>query len=168
MSERGQISYQIISGVHAGAAVRVREEVFLKDFGQIGDDGKDSVGYHLLALNECGEIIAGFRLLGPEVRPFAFEKAYDLSAVVRAGAQPALLGRLFVRQDFRGATTSMQLLIGLLELGRSFAAGHSITDFYISAFGHLVRLYERAGFSNLGVEVTDDHWQTLHLMHMRV
>ena len=150
------------------AALEARAEIFLRDFGQVGDDGKDASGHHLVAVTGVGDVVAGFRLLGPESRPFAFERAFDLSPMVQKGSRPALVGRLFVRHDFRAVARSAPLLQGLLRLAVSFASANDITDFYISAFSHLIRFYEHAGFHSLGIAIHDQHWRTLHLMHMDI
>lgn len=162
------VRFCVADGPLVRSAVRARAETFLRDFGQAGDDGKDEIGHHLVSLSREGEVVAGCRLLGPESRPFPFETVLDLSALVDRGSRPALLGRLFVRHDYRTADKSTYLLLGLLRLARQFASDNHITDFYIGAFGHLIRLYERAGFQLLNAAVDDEHWRTLHLMHMRV
>lgn len=162
------IHFRVASGSDTDAAVEARAEIFLRDFGQIGDDGKDAAGHHLVAVTGAGDVVAGFRLLGPELRPFPFEHAFDLSPMVQKGGRPALLGRLFVRHDFRAVAQSAPLLQGLLRLAINFARANDITDFYISAFNNLIRFYSHAGFRSLGIAVHDQHWRTLHLMHMNI
>jgi predicted GNAT family N-acyltransferase len=162
------LNFRVATGRQIEAAIQARAATFLKDFGHIGDDGNDGIGQQLVAIDQTGAVVAGFRLLGPEARPFPFESVLDLSDSVAHGARPALLGRLFVRHDFRVIDRSTYLLAGLFDLAREFAVTNEISEFYISAFHHLKRLYARAGFCDLGIAIEDRHWRTLHLMRMPV
>jgi predicted GNAT family N-acyltransferase len=163
-----QIKFKVANGRETQAALQVRAQVYVANFGHHADDDLDAPGYHLIGLDGAGDVVGGFRLLGPELRPFDFERVLGSDAVIQDGRRPAMLGRLFVRRDFRGATRSTHLLLGLLNFGIQFAAAHHITDFYMYTFSHLLRFYSHAGFRSLGVTMYHQHWRTLYLMQMDV
>lgn len=168
MAHSLEVEFRIATDRDREAMLQARAAIYLGDFGHNADDGGDIGSHHLVAVDAANRVVAGFRLLGPEHRPFDFESAFDLSMAVCAGRRPALLGRLFVRPDFRSAAKSAHLLQGLLDLGSQFAQEHNLTDFYIYTFDHLIRFYRRAGFESLGVSLYHEHWRTLYLMRKTI
>jgi predicted GNAT family N-acyltransferase len=166
--EKNEIAFRVAQGPEIEAALQAREPVYHTTFGHNVDDGYDRPGTHLIAANAAGEVLGGVRVLGPELRPFDFEHIFDLTDHVSRGRRPAMLGRLFLREDHRAVSRSAPLLQGLLDLSVEYARSHQITDYYMYTFSHLLRFYAHAGFRSLGITIYHEHWRTLHLMHMDV
>lgn len=168
MNSSKTLTFQVANRHNLEAAIELRRKVYHQDLGRIPDDEDDETGHHLIALVGESEVVAGFRLLGSDLRPFDFEHVLDLSPLVRDGRTPAMIGRLFVREDWRSARRSPYLLSGFLEFAVEFARVHAITDYYLYTFANLIQFYRRAHFSSLGMTIYHKHWRTLHLMHMDV
>lgn len=160
------ISFRVATQSDLDAALALRRKVYHQELGRIPDDEQDATGHHLIALDDGSEVVAGLRLLGAGLRPFDFEHVLDLSSLVGVGRNPAMIGRLFIREDWRSARRSPYLLAGLLDLAIRFATAHSITDYYLYTFAHLLHFYRRAHFSSLGLTIYHPHWRLLYLMHM--
>lgn len=166
--ENSELQFRVATQADLPAVLAARASIYLGELGKHADDGCDLAANQLIALTNSGQIVAGVRLLGPELRPFDFEATLDLAASVSAGARPALMGRLFVRPDFRSAAKSSRVLYGLLGLALRVARERGITDIYIYSFSHLLRFYRRAGFESLGITIYHKHWRTLYLMRLAV
>lgn len=146
----------------------LREQIYTAGFGRNPDDGFDEVASHLAAYNLNGEMVAAFRVLGPAVRPFEFEQLHPLDSMVDHGRSPAMIGKLCVHPEYRSVANSTFILHGLLDLAIEFAATRAITDYYIYALPHLVQLYRRASFEELGICTDHVHWGKVSLMRMDV
>jgi len=127
------------------AARALFHEVYTHDIGHVPEDGLDDLAHHLIAKSTSGEVVASFRLLGPQLRPFDIERFCDLTHHIARDAKPALLGRLSIRHDMRSVQQSTLLQVGMLKLAVLFAQQHSLSDLFLYAMPHLITFY-RGGF----------------------
>lgn len=130
-------------------AIALFREVYSRDIGHVPEDAFDPVAHHLIAKTPAGEVVASFRLLGPNQRPFDIERFCDLSPHLSPEAVPALLGRLSVRHDMRSIHQAVVIQLGMLKLAILFAKNHAITDLFLYAMPHLITFYRGAFFKPL-------------------
>lgn len=149
-------------------AFALREQTFLEELGQVGYDPLDEVAHHLVACRPGGEVVATFRILGPEHRPFDFEKLLDMERVLTAGRTPGMVARLCIRKDYRTVRRSTFMQMGILKLSHDFAISRGITDLFMYTFPHLLKFYRGIFFDSLGVSFEHPVWGTVHLMHQDV
>jgi predicted GNAT family N-acyltransferase len=166
MTER--FKFRVVARPEVPLVLQLRDEVYSSGLGKNPDDGWDNVGAHLAAYGEDGAMVAAFRVLDDSLRPFEFERFHPLDSLLSIGRHPAMIGKLCVRSAYRNARSSTRILFGLLNLALEFAETVSITDYYIYALPHLVRLYRRASFAEIGVQVNHGDWGCVELMHMNV
>lgn len=162
------LTFKVAEAEERVAALELCRQVYQADLGHVPVDGRDESAYHLVAIDSAGEIVAGFRVVGPETRPFDFEKSLDLDSILGPDRLPALIGRLTIRREHRGVRKAAFLQIGLLKLAHTFAVRRGITDFFLYTYPNLINFY-RGSFFDL-LDVTFDHpdWGAVHLMRMNV
>jgi predicted GNAT family N-acyltransferase len=161
-------TFKVASAPEAERAIALRREVFLETFGRMPEDDLDATAHHLVAVNAAGEVVAAFRLLGPEHRPFDVEAMMDFGTVVPSTRTPALIGRLAARKDHRGIGQTMFLQMGLMKLGYEFAAKHGITDYVLYTYPHLTSFYRAMFFEPIGEPIDHPAWGDLRLMRLDV
>jgi predicted GNAT family N-acyltransferase len=144
--------------------LRFRESVYAQDLGHIPRDGNEAVASHFVAQLPSGGVVACFRLLGPEARPFDFESSVDLDRLLGPGARPALVGRLCVHPSYRNASRSIRIHDGLLRLVLRYAADQEISDLLLYTYDNLRRFYRAARFVDTQLLLNHSDWGTIHLM----
>lgn len=118
------------------------------------------------------DLIASFRILGPEHRPFDFEQQSALP-FLETGRRVALIGRLCVRPDFRTTGRQAALPVEMLRVARAHCEHEGYTDLVMYTFPKLCRFYERALFRRCHASFHHDGYHTemeilrLDLMHLR-
>lgn len=130
-------------------AIALFRQVYRRDIGHVPEDAFDPVAHHLIAKTAADEVVASFRLLGPQQRPFDIERFCDLSPHLSPEATPALLGRLSVRHDMRSMHHAVVLQLGMLKLAILFAQTRAISDLFLYAMPHLITFYRGAFFRPL-------------------
>lgn len=141
--------------------------VYSEDVGHVPDlDEFDQGAHYLVALAPTRQVIAAFRIVGPEQRPFDLDRLVDLSAISPPGRSPGLIGRLCVQRDFRMAARSILLPMGMLKLAHLFCKKHGITDLFLYAYPNLINFYRGAGFRLLDFTVDHPFWARVHVMHL--
>lgn len=149
------------------AAVRqLRKEVYNAALGTNPDDGYDSRAYHYAAYRSDGSLVGAFRVIGADLRPFEFEPHFPLTDLIAAGRVPAMVGKLCISSRYRRVSSSMMILLGLLRCLREHAMRTNTTDYFLMALPHLVQMYERAGFKNVGITFVHVDWGQLELMRL--
>ncbi len=146
--------------------MHLREVVYGRDLGHVPADGLDDRSYHLIARTHGGEVIAAFRIVGPEHRPFDFEQFVPLDTIIAPGGVPALIGRLCVRPDYRPVGKGIYLQFGLLKLAWDFCAKNSITDLFLYTYDNLIEFYRGAFFELLEFSFNHPDWGGVRLMHL--
>lgn len=148
-------------------ALRLRHLIYAKELDHAPEDGLDDHAQHLIASDSTGQIVATFRLLGPHLRPFDFETAYDLSSIVSEGRRPATLGRLCVHPTHRGIHQSLFIHDGLLKLALDLASRDDLTDFFLYTFTHLLKFYGWVGFRRTGASfIHPGYSRLMHILHL--
>jgi predicted GNAT family N-acyltransferase len=163
-----KLTYRIAERGEREKLLERRNTIFKADLGFVPDDGLDPFAHHLIAATSEGEIVAAFRLLGPDLRPFDFEEIYSLDNLVTGGRRPAMLGRLWVAPDYRVVRRSVAIHSGLLRLALRAAVELSITDYFLCTFTRLVNFYRAASFRDTGFIHRHPGWGPLHVMHLGV
>ena len=148
--------------------LRFRSQVYNLDLGKNPDDGFDGGACHLIVLNHIRAVVAAYRIVWPQSRPFEFEEALPLDRLVARGRSPAMIGRLCISPDYRTVKHSAVILPGLLRLASRVAASAKITDYYMCALPRLVKFYQRASFRELGVTIEHPDWGDLSIMRMKI
>lgn len=144
--------------------LRFQHFVYARDLGRIPDDAGAASAHYFVALTPTSAIVASFRLIGPDSRPFDIESSVDLDKLLGPNARPALVGRLCVHPAHRKATESIFIHRGLLRLVLGYASDRQITDLLLYAYSNLQRFYRAARFDDTGVGVTHPDWGPVHLM----
>jgi predicted GNAT family N-acyltransferase len=138
----------VARGSQRAAALRFRQQIFLREQGVDGTDRFDDVATHLVALND-GEIIAAARLIGPEERPFGFEEYFNLSEYF-PNDRVAEVSRYCVREDWRDVSRGITLHYGMLKLVVACAKIERVAILIGSVQPHIRPLYDRVYFRTLG------------------
>lgn len=145
-------------------ALRLEEQIYRRDHGFVANP-EDSAVY-IIARCERNSVVASFRILGPEARPFEFEATAPLD-FLPPGSRPALIGRLCVRDDFRSASAQMALHLELLRAAFVHAEEKGFTDFVQFTFPRLVVFYRRALFLPVNRSFFHEGYgQRMELMHL--
>ncbi len=162
------LTFKVAEPRERAAALDLCRQVYEEDLGHVPQDGKDAEAHQLISLDQNGEIVACFRVVGPESRPFDFEQTVDLAAILTADRSPALIGRLSIRRDYRAVHKARFLQIGMLKLAHSFAERHAITDFFLYTYPNLIKFYRGSFFDLMDVSFEHPDWGPVHLMRMNV
>jgi predicted GNAT family N-acyltransferase len=150
-------------------ALHLRNFIYARELGHVPNDGLEDAAQHLIACNSSGQIVATFRILGPDHRPFDFETAYDLGPALSQGRRPAAIGRLCVHPDYRAIHQSLFIHVGLLNLAVDLATRSGFTDFFLYTFPHLLKFYTRVGFRPTGASFVHNGYQRLmHILHLEL
>lgn len=128
-------------------ALALEAAVYAADHGHVPAVEAGAV-YFTAGTAEDG-IVASFRILGPQFRPFEFEAAVDLS-FLGADRRAGLIGRLCVRPDFRSTARQATLPIEMLRTAFGYCRANDLTDLLMFTFPHLYTFYERAQFRRCG------------------
>lgn len=160
------LTFKVASSAETLRALELRDQIYARELGHVPQDGLDEVADHLVAIERGGDVVAAFRIVGPQYRPFEFERVIALKGIICADSVPAMIGRLWVRKDYRRISRSSVVHLGLLRLAYGFALARSITDFFLFTFDHLVPFYRRAHFHHLPVPYVHPHWGAMQVMHL--
>jgi predicted GNAT family N-acyltransferase len=148
-------------------ALGLRREVYSKDVGHAPDDASDDRARHFVAKTLDGDLVAAFRVLGPEERPFDLEKYVSLQQLVPPPKRAALIGRLCIRHDYRPIARSVYIQTGMLRIAHEYASRNAITDFVMFTFPYLRAFYRSAYFSEVGLTFEHPGYRsTMHVMHL--
>lgn len=164
--ESSPLKFCRLRGRDGRVAVELRREIYAADLVPDPGDGLDDSATHVAAFDASGSVVASFRILGPELRPFDFEHIRPLDRLVAAGRRPAMIGRLCVRRDYRNIKRSTRIHAGLLAEALEFAHAEHISDYFLYTFEHLRQFYAKGGFSESNIVLDHPHWGRLYLMSM--
>jgi len=166
--ELSPLEFRRLRGGEGRVAVDLRREIYSADLVPDPDDGLDDAAIHVAAFEPSGSVVASFRILGPELRPFDFEHLRPLDSLVASGRRPAMIGRLCVRRDYRNIKHSTRVLAGLLAEILEYGRTEAISDYFLYTFAHLRKFYTKGGFSDSNLVIDHKHWGRLYLMSMSV
>lgn len=127
-------------------AVRLERDVYSEEYGTIPQP--EPGASYFAAINESDRVVASFRILGPEYRPFDFERIQPDSTRVLPH-NIGIIGRFCVHKDYRVATSSVMIHQGFLRLALDFATENRLTHLVMYTFPPLIGLYRRARFSEV-------------------
>ena len=114
-------------------------------------------------------MVAASRLVGPECRPFEFERYADLASLIGPQTHVGLVGRFCVAHEFRRVPESLWLHLGMLKLMYLVAKKEGITCLVMYTFGHLLTFYRGAYFEPLDVTFFHSGYdQHMHLMRLNI
>lgn len=151
-------------------AIRLRDRIYEEETRHIPADHLDERAIHLVALAAGGVVVATSRLVGPECRPYEFERHIDLSAFTKPQDRIGLVGRFCVAHEWRQIPNSVWLHLGMLKLMYLTAKKTRITHLVMYTFDHLLTFYRGAYFEELdGVSFFHHGYQqTMHLMQLEI
>ena len=144
-------------------AVRLQQYVYARDLGHVPKDETELSARHFVAITSR-KVVACFRLLGPETRPFDLEASIDLGSLLGSEARPALVGRLCIHPAYRKVRQSLLISAGLMKLVLQYAAQNRITDLLLYTYPELQNLYRVAGFRDANVVFHHKDWGDIRLM----
>lgn len=159
------LTYRIADPDDEAEIRAARDRIFGAELGYVPDDGLDAKAAHVIARAADNTLVAAFRFLGPELRPFDFEEVYPLDELVAAGRRPAMLGRLWVHPEYRGVRQSMQIHRSLLAEALYLAMETAVTDYFLCTFTRLLSFYRAAMFRETGAIHVHLGWGPLHVLH---
>lgn len=161
------LTFKVADPRERAQAFELQREVYGVDVGHIPHDDFDERAYYLIAQDRKQEVVAAFRVVGPEQRPFDLERFVDLSPLIAADRSVALVGRLCIRHSYREVSRKLILPVAMMKLAFVFARKHSFTDFVMYTFPHLLNFYRRAFFRT--IDLTFEHpgyCCRMHVMHL--
>lgn len=164
----GDFTFKVACSTELGDVLDLRATVYSEDLGQVPQDDLDECATHLIAVSHAGDVVAAFRVLGPDLRPFDFEQYAASSQLIPALARPALLGRLCVHRQYRQIRPNIQLHIGLLRLALRHAKNQGFTHLYLYTYDNLRAFYRAALFSDTQILFPHPTWGTVRLMCLEV
>lgn len=122
--------------------------------------------HYFAAITESGSLIASYRILGPEARPFEFEDACPLR-FISDQRRVALIGRLCVHPEFRAISTQAALHPMLMRIAYRFSRESGYTDLVQFCFPKLKTFYKRAFFEPTGQSFFHrDYGQLMDVLHL--
>lgn len=127
-------------------ALRLERDVYYEEYGTVPQPEPGAT--YFAAINEHDEVVASFRILGPEYRPFDFERIQPDSTRVLPH-NIGIIGRFCVRKDYRFASSSVTIHQGFLRLALDFASENRLSHLVMYTFSPLIGLYRRAQFSEV-------------------
>ena len=126
----------------------------------------DAWAHQLIATDATGQVIAAFRIVPPEIRPFDLEYYISLSPILGDDRAPGEIGRLCVAHENRQIRSNPFIHIGLLKLACDFAAKLNLTDLVLTALPKLRAFYRVGFFRETGVTFEHKTWGEVHVMHL--
>lgn len=160
--------FKVADDSERSLALGLRQIIYEEELGPTGFDPLDQLSDHLVACDPSGAVVAAFRLVGPEQRPFDFERHLDLRSYLAKERTAAFLGRMCIRRDYRAVRKSAFVQMGMLKLAHDYAIKRGITDFFMYTFTHLLKFYRGVFFQPLGISFEHPVWGLVHLMHLDV
>ncbi len=161
------LTFKVADAAESAHAIALRDQVYKDDVGYVPTDDLDARSYHLIACDRGGDVVAAFRIVGPDQRPFEIEQYVNLFDVIEPDRSPALIGRLCVRRDYRKVRAGTFVQIGLLKLTYDFALKRGFTDLFMYTFTHLLKFYRGAFFKPLNISFHHSGYGCrMHLMHL--
>lgn len=162
------LTFKVAEGLERCRALELRAEIYEQELGHHGIDDFDERAHQLIALDASGEMVAAFRILSPDQRPFEIEQFVNLQGFIATGRSPAQIGGLWIRRGDRRMRGRALLPLGMLKLAYAFARRHEITDLVMRThIAQLREFYRRALFRSL------DHlgfqhplWGEVYVMHL--
>jgi len=146
------------------SALALEEAVYAADHGHVPP--REDGATYFVAKESDGAIVASFRILAPSFRPFDVEQEADLS-FLDASRRVALIGRLCVRPDFRGAGRQAALPVLMLRTAYAHCRDEGFTDLLMYTFPHLCQFYERALFERRDARFFHAGYQTeMEILHL--
>jgi predicted GNAT family N-acyltransferase len=166
----GGITFQVAAGSDRSRVLEFRRRVYATDWPNVPVDEVidklDASAHQLMAIDASGEVIAAFRIVPPESRPFDLEYYISLSPILGSDRAPAEIGRLCVAHDNRQVRSNPFMHIGLLKLAYDFSARLQLTDLVLTALPKLRAFYRVGFFREIGVTFTHNTWGKVHVMHL--
>jgi hypothetical protein len=160
------LAFRVAAGEERTRALELQHQVYAEDLGHVPEDSFDARAHFLVACADNGGVVAVFRLVGPEQRPFDLEAFVNVKEILAPGRIPALVGRLCIRRDHRNISKHMFLQIGLFKLAYAFAEKRGITDLLLYTYPKLIAFYRGALFNLVNRTFEHPDWGTVHLMHL--
>lgn len=161
------LTFKVANPLERSWALQLEREVYEGDVGHAPHDKHDDRADYLIAHDANGKIIASFRVVGPEQRPFDLETFVNLSPLIASDRSVALVGRLCIRHSHRDVSRRAFLPAGIMKLAFTFARKRSITDFVMYTFPHLLNFYRCAFFHTLNLTFEHPGYRrTMHVMHL--
>lgn len=161
-----QFSFQIAGSSDVEEVLRFQDATYLADLGHVPSRSAGPHAKYFVAHDRSGKLVAAFRLLRPESRPFDFEHCLDLAALLGDKARPALVGRLCTDPQVRGVRRSIPIHAGLLRLALSYARADNVSDLLLYTYENLVTFYRAARFADTGMIFTHPEWGPVRLMRL--
>ena len=151
------------------SALQLRDRIYREETGHAPFDDLDDRAIHLVALESLGVVVAASRIVGPECRPFEFERHVSLAPFVDPRVPIGLVGRFCVAHEFRHVPDSLWLHLGMLKLMYLVAKKERLASLVMYTFDHLLTFYRGAYFEPLNVAFFHSGYgQEMHLMRLDV
>lgn len=157
-------------GAERAHALELRRQVYAVDWPGVTEDAVvdelDGRALHFIAKDTAGTVVAAFRMIPPDRRPFDIEHFVALEDFLPPGRVPAEVGRLCVRHENRSIRSDAFVHLGLLKLSYDYARALGVTDLLLKAAPRLRTLYGAAGFEPVGLVLRHPSYGEEHVMRM--
>ena len=159
--------YKVANETEKLGALALRNAIYAQEREYVPGDSLDAVAYQLVACTPEREVVACFRMVTQENRPFDLESFVSLEEILASDSVPAEVGRLCVRTDYRYVAKGHFLHYGLFKISCLLAAKLGVTDFVMYTFGSLVRFYRGVHFIETGKRFFHPGYhETMHVMRL--
>ena len=149
------LTFKVADPIERAQAFELQREVYGGDVGHVPHDDFDERAHYLIAHDRKPEVVAAFRVVGPDQRPFDLERFVDLSPLIASDRSVALVGRLCIHRSHRDVKRKAILPVAMMKLAFAFAQKQGFTDLVMYTFPHLLNFYRRAFFR--AVDLTFEH-----------
>lgn len=129
-------------------AVELEREIYRSDHGHAPQIEPEAT--YFAAQTGTGEVVASFRILGSNHRPFEFEQ-YLQPGCLTIREPVGLIGRLCVRHDYRSVSKQASLMRELMAKAFSHFLETGLNSVVMFTFPRLRLFYERALFQSTGI-----------------
>jgi predicted GNAT family N-acyltransferase len=151
-------------------ALDLRRSVYAVDWPSVREDAViddlDARALHFVAQNASGVVIAAFRMIPADQRPFDIEHFVRLEDFLPPDRIPVEVGRLCIRHENRSVRSDAALHLGLLKLAYHSARELGATDLLLKATARLRNVYGMIGFRPVGSVIRHPSYGEEHVMRL--
>jgi predicted GNAT family N-acyltransferase len=164
------LTFKVASTRERQRVLAMRREVYAVDWPAVPTtqvvDVLDETAYHLLAMAEGDEALVGAaRIVTAAHRPFDIEHYLSLADILPPGREPAEIGRLCVRHEWRQIRMPL-VHLGILKLAIAVAERAGVSDLLLTALPKLRSLYTKGFFERVGIRFTHPTWGEVDVMRL--
>lgn len=162
------LTFAVATSEQLPRVLTFRDQVYREELGCAPTDSYDSKARHLIAVEPDDAIVAAFRMVGPEARPFEFEPYIPVGDLLRRSSTPAWIGRLCIAKSHRSLTSARGIHLCMLRLMLLVARRERYSHLLLYTGVHLMGFYRIAHFQTYREPFNHPVWGLQQLMFLNL